>query len=124
VRGDGTGFLPRVRRAGLTSAVDAGLTVSHCRAGSVDVSLLRQVYLMTRNDIRVLHKRSTGLWSRLPSWPAAPLRVALNRARRGAQLARLIGWIGVGAWDARRSPVFRAGEGRAEHLLLERAESE
>jgi GT2 family glycosyltransferase len=115
--GEDADFSMRVQRAGQSAAVYTGVRVVHERSGSVGRSSPLQVYLMTRNNIRFFKEWSPTLVGRLLCWPAVPLRLAFQCGRRGDALWRLVPWIALGTWDARRASAFHSAKGRAARLL-------
>ncbi len=115
--GEDADFSLRFRRAGLSAGVYSGVRATHARSASVGRSSPTQLYLMTRNNIRLFAEWSPSAWGRWLCWPAVPLRLAFQCARRGDSIRGLLRWIAYGVTDARRSSPYYSGKGRAAALL-------
>jgi N-acetylglucosaminyl-diphospho-decaprenol L-rhamnosyltransferase len=108
-------FSLRLENVGLRSGVAAGPAVVHIGSGGVGRLSPLQVYLMTRNGIRLFREWSPHLWGRVACWAIVPVRLIWRTLRSRAGLFRLQ-WIVFGVWDARRSSRYFDGHGRFRHL--------
>jgi len=110
-------FALRLRRAGLGAAVVTGVRVVHSPSTSVGWLSPLQVYLMTRNNLRLFQEWSPYAWGRWACWVAVPLRLAWHSIAAGGRRWSRCRWICVGLWDARKGSERRLGKGRATDLL-------
>ncbi len=111
----------RLLRAGWAAAVYSGVQVVHQPSRSVGRYSALQMYLMARNNIRFFREWSPGRWGRLMCWPVVPLRLAWQALNRGRERTKLLRWLAMGTWDARRSSPHLEHQGRGTALLAARA---
>ncbi len=114
-------FSLRLRSLGWWLGVAQEITVTHRRSGTVGVLSRLQLYLMTRNGIRIFREWGTSWWSRTACWLLVPVRLAFRTLRARPFAWSLLIWIARGAWDARDDSPYRIGKGRSPMESLDPA---
>jgi len=108
----------RFQRAGLKSGVFRSVQVVHDTSSSVGRHSPLQLYLMTRNGIRLFREWSPHWWGRLGCWILVPLRLSFRLLRRRRSPRALL-WIFRGVIDARPNSLYHRFQGRAAMVLGE-----
>ncbi len=114
--GEDADFSMRLGRAGLTGGVVTSTRVVHAVSGSVGRDSPVQLYLMTRNGIRLFREWSPHLWGRIACWIMLPLRLSWGLLRRRGSPRALL-WILRGIVDARPKSRYHRSQGRAALML-------
>ena len=103
----------RLKSLGWRLGVAQDVTVIHHRSGTVGFLSSLQLYLMTRNGIRVFREWGKSWWARAACWIVVPLRLLIRTIRsRRLDLPGVL-WILRGTWDARGASPHRLGKGRS-----------
>jgi GT2 family glycosyltransferase len=117
--GEDVDFSLRLHRHGFRCGIAANLEVVHQRSRSVGLLSPLQLYLMTRNNIRLFSEWSPHRWGRVACWLIVPLRLGWQTLRRGRARIRALLWIAYGIVDARLGSAYRDNHGRAARLFRE-----
>lgn len=110
-------FSMRLRAAGWSRFVAPMVHVFHESSGSIGKYSALQVYLMTRNLVRLFRSLGDSLWARTACWFLVPARALWRLASRRALSTERVKWILRGAVDARPGSGRARGKGRAAELL-------
>jgi len=110
--GEDADFSMRLQRAGLVGGVVRRIQLVHETSTAVGRDSPLQLYLMTRNGIRIFREWSPHFWGRLGCWVVVPTRMLWRLLRNRASLSRLV-WIFRGLVDAFPTSSHRRFRGRA-----------
>lgn len=114
--GEDADFSMRLKRGGFETGVVSNTRVLHATSGSVGRDSPLQLYLMTRNGIRLFREWSPHSWGRIACWLVVPIRLALRLLRRRGNPRSLL-WILRGVVDARQNSSNSRFQGRAATVL-------
>src|SRR6266550_4370185 len=110
--GEDVDFSMRLQRAGLIGGVVRRIQVVHETSATVGRDSPLQMYLMTRNGIRIFRDWSPHFWGRLGCWLVVPARMLWRLLRNRASL-RQLAWIFKGLMDAVPASSHHRFRGRA-----------
>lgn len=112
-----TDLCMRLAERGWHSYLVPSIEVGHARSSAVGMLSALQLYLMTRNGIRFFRRWGGSARSRTLSFVMHPARMARRALGARSGRPRLLGWVLLGAWDARRTSRWHSGKGRAARLV-------